>query len=255
MAVLKQAILILVLLTLIFGCAEVRRDKHIQLTMAAPDYLKGILETATAQFKEENNITIRIVYDKSGSVISRVRSSPEIDLFIAASRERFDRLLPDSVMFADYYSCPFRLSLFIAHRFDGPKATDPKHLMQDRFRRVVIIDPENGYEGLLAKEILKRFKVWDKLSSKIVKAESREHMLSYLASGEADAAVILESSLHGQKGFVSLRRLDLGIEEHLIHCGAVTRWSQNQKTARAFLDFLDSPFCGIYKITGVYRRP
>ncbi len=136
----------------------------------------------------------------------------------------------------------------------GGQLAKLKSIKEDFIRRVVIVDPEAGYEGQLAKEILEKNRLWDKLQPKLILAASNRHLLTYLATGEADAAIMLESSVDEKSGTVIYQRLDEPLAKYMLHCAAVMKDSKQKESAQAFLDLLDSKLCGIYKIKGVYRN-
>ncbi len=234
------------------GCGKVSKDTYVQLKIMAPDHLQGILEKAAAQFHEENNIKVTIVYEKGEDIIGKVKDSADIDAFITYNSGRFERILKDLVIHSQY-SCPFRLSLVLAGPTGGQLAK-LKSIKEDFIRRVVIVDPEAGYEGQLAKEILEKTRLWDKLQPKLILAESNRHLLTYLATGEADVAIMLESSLDEKSRSVIYQRLDEPLTKYMLHCAAVTAESKQKESARAFIDLLDSKLCGIYNIKGVYQN-
>ena len=253
-------LVMLAVLLWIGGCAGPPTERDVGLVLLAPDYLEGILERATDQFCEENQISVKIIYEQPDNILARVASDSAIDIFLTAKTKKFTRRLCQSLMHRGTYSCPFRMSLVVAARarnedaavkpFDGNLG----RLRDECFRRVAINDPETTYEGRLAAEILKCRHLWKRLLSKLIMAGSTEHLLSYLETGEADAAIVLESSLQNLSGYVILGRLDRETAENLTLCGAVTVSSQHKESAHAFVDLLDSRLCEIYKIKGIYRH-
>ncbi len=255
--------LILVILAVslwVWSCAGPPTERDVGLTLLAPDYLEGILEKATNQFYEENQIPVKVIYEKPENIPARVASDSAIDIFLTANPGKFTRRLRQSLMHRGIYSCPFRISLVIATRagnedaavkpFDGNLG----RLKDECFQRVVINDPETTYEGRLAAEILKCRHLWKGLLPKLIMAGSTEHLLSYLETAEADAAIVLESSLQNLSGYVILDRLDRETAENLTLCAAVTVSSQHKESAQAFVDLLDSRLCEIYKVKGVYHQ-
>ncbi len=237
----------------ICGCTAEQHAPRPRLTVAAPDYLGGILDRAAAQFEEENDIPVEIVYLPPDSVLIYARNSLRVDLFIAADPERFKSFKKDTSLIYGVYTCPFRLSVVVAGRVDGPQTDDLDGIKGDNFRRIVIVDPASGYEGELAETALKKRHLWNKIQNRLIPARSRDQLMSYLASGEADAAIVLEASLYDRTGLIVMQRIDNLFGDRLIHCGAVTAGSDNKAPAQAFLDLLDLRLCPMYDIPGVTR--
>lgn len=247
---LKTAGMILIC-SVMLGCTGGHKAPPQGLTVAAPDYLKGILDRAAAQFNEENGIPVEIIYLPPDSIKIYGEHSLRVDVFIGADPKQFAAFKKDTSLVYGRYSCPFALSVVLAGRADGPRTDELDGLKDAKFQRIVIVDPATGYEGKLGETALKKKHVWNKIQNRLVLARSSDQLLSYLTSGEADAAVMLESSLYGSTGLTVMSRLDDLFGERLIHCGAVTADSHNKASAQAFLDLLGLRLCPMYDIPGV----
>jgi molybdate transport system substrate-binding protein len=246
-------IFLVVIVFLALRYFQVPATETISITAVAPDYLDSCLNMVADQFFEENLIKVNIIYVHPDSVVNRARFDQGVDLFISGNRRWFDRLRRDTLVYNRDFSCPFQMSLVLIGRPDGPQTDDLSDLKDSNFTRVVIVDPELNYDGRLAKSVLERKRLWKKLKTKLIEARSVEHLFSYLITGEADAAILLESSTYDHSGFVIMKRLNDDLGKSLLHCGAVTAFSKNKRPARAFVDLLESPQCALYKIQGIYR--
>ncbi len=233
------------------GCTGNGQAVRSGVTVGAPVYLKGILDRAATQFEEENHIPVEIVYLPVDSVIAYVKNSLRADVFITADPDQFKTLKDDTSLVRGSYTCPFSLSVALVGRVDGPRTDELDGLKDENFRRIVIVDPAAGYEGALAETALRKRHVWKKIRNRLILARSIDQLMSYMSAGEADAAVVLESSLYHRNGLMVMSRLDKLFGDRLIHCGAVTTGSDNKAAARAFLDLLDLRLCPMYDIPGV----
>jgi molybdate transport system substrate-binding protein len=224
------------------------------LNVVAPDYLQGILEKAAAQFIYENGTAVNIQYVMPDSIVKRTKSAIGIDLFLKGNPGWFEILSRDTLLIDDSYSCPFRLAMVLVGRADGPAAEKIEELTAGKFHRIVIVDPYLEFEGKMAQKVIDRRRMGRALKPKLIKAKSAEHLRSYLTTGEADAAIMFESSMSGIDGLVVLQNLDKGLDDQLVICGAVTAKSKKKAMAQAFLDLLDSRLCPIYKVVGIYQH-
>jgi molybdate transport system substrate-binding protein len=245
------AAVVILVCPVMLGCAGGHQAPPQGLTVAAPDYLKGILDRAATQFKEENGIPVEIMYLPPDSIKIYGEHSIRVDVFIGADPKQFAAFKKDTSLVYGRYSCPFALSVVLAGRIGGPRTDQLDGLKDAEFHRIVIVDPSAGYEGKLAETALRKKHVWNKIQNRLILARSTDQLLSYLTSGEADAAVMLESSLYGSTGLTVMSRLDDLFGERLIHCGAVTADSRNKASAKAFLDLLDLRLCPMYDIPGI----
>lgn len=234
-----------------FGCSRLSQNDNNRLLVIAPDYLHKILDKAADQFREENGITVSIIYERSRNIISRTSDQPAADVFILGRREFGYRQTIDSMIIPGSFFCPFRMSLVLVGRTGGPDTDDIANLKDAAFKRIVIIDPQSSYEGELAREILEQKRLWDKLETKLIMARSVDQLYSFLSIGDADAAILFESSIHNRIGLEIMQRFDGELKNRLDQCAAVTSKSKNHKSAQAFVDFLSSSLCDIYKIRGI----
>jgi molybdate transport system substrate-binding protein len=237
------------------GCSRLSKGGFSGLTVVAPDYLKGVIETVTNEFEKENNTRVQVIYEPFDQVLDRAGHNG-VDLFVIGDpdqpeiRETLDSLLKDG----DFLR-PFRLSLVLAGRPDGPICDNIKDLAGDDFHRVVVLDTAQ-YEGWLAQEALQRAGVWKKIRDKLILARSISQMVSYLKSGETDAVAALEVSLRDEKGWIPLARLDddRRIQRRLLHSVGMVRATADTSTARALLDLFDLRECPLYRVKGVLRN-
>lgn len=241
------------MIVFISGCGRTPQNQGVRLTVIAPNYLAEILDKAVLQFYEENGVRVSINYENPDSVISWIKAGLRADLFLSNNPKRFEMFQRDTSLVAGNYSCPFKMSMVMVGRVDGPSGHKLDDLKQDKFRRVVVIDPIKKYEGKLAAKVLNRRGLWNKLTQKLIIANSPDHLHSYLVTKEADAAIMFESSIRDTKGLVILKHLGEDLGDRLVICGAVIPGSKNKEVAQAFLDLLDSRLCQIYKTGGIYQ--
>jgi len=234
------------------ACRTDIRAPAVRLTVAAPDYLAGILDSAAQQFEKENRIAVMILYMKPDNIIPQARANHNIDAFLTTDPKMFETLRNDTLMLDEKYDRAFWLSLVLVGRVDGPRTDRIERLAGDDFRRVVIVDSIAAYDGRLTAGVLDKHRLWKRLQAKLITAKSLDHLFSFLETREADATVLLESSLRGRKDLVVMQRFDDEAGTRLLLCGAVTVHSQHKESAQAFLDLFHSRLCDIYKIPGIY---
>ncbi len=251
---------IVVFVYLLLGCARVGRGDRDEIKVMAPYVLRDILETAARQFQAESRIAVKVICSSIDSVLDKALSDSSIDLVISPLSRRFGQRQYKSRFDQDYVVCPFRLSMVVASRSDNKSLADVlregdlRQLSRDSVRRIVINDPDNTYEGHLALKVLDHFHLISRLQPKLIVAQDRQQLLSFLETGEADAGIVLETTLNGRVGLSGYLNLNRNMDEYLNVCGAVAAHSRKKEPARAYLDLFDSRLCEIYRIVGVYQR-
>ncbi|MEE9441951.1 MAG: substrate-binding domain-containing protein [candidate division Zixibacteria bacterium] len=229
------------------------RSIQARLTVAAPEYLEGLLDTVATQFKRDNDIAVTIRYVASDSILILAKSDAAIDLFIINNPKRHDQLIKNSLLDRNIYSCAFRLSYVMVTRVNGPACKDVKNWKDKNLRRVAIVNPQWEYEGKLARRILNNRRLYNTLQNKLIPARSSEHLLSFMTANEADAALMFEFSIGDTKGLIIQQRFDDELKDYLRFCTGVPPHTKFKKSAHAFLDLFDSRLCDLYKTAGVYQ--
>ena len=245
-------VLMIMLVCLGSGCQRLSNAGGDRLTVAAPDYLKGILDKAAEQFRDENGTKVVINYLTFDSLFANIGTTSGYDMIIGIDHSVGDSLTKSGFFDSIGFACPFRLSLVVAERVGGDSINDIQDLTGPNFKRIVMLDPQVAYEGILAGETIGHKRLWQKLRGKVINAKSVEHLASFCNSGEADVAIALESSLGNAKGMAVMLRFDDDLADKLVQCGGVLMSSAKKPVAHAFLDLFDSRLCAIYKMRGVY---
>lgn len=238
---------------LLISCVEVPKSIQPRLTVAAPEYLEGLLDTVAIQFKRDNDIPVSIRYVHPDSILLLAQSDPAIDLFIINNPKRRDKLIKDSLLDKNIYSCAFRLSYVMVTRTNGPECDDVKNWKDKSLRRVAIVNPQWEYEGFLAKRILDRRRSYNSLQDKLISTRSCDHLLSFMNADEADAALMFEFSIGNAQGLKIQQRFDDELKDYLQFCLGVASHTKFKEPAHAFLDLFESRLCDLYKFGGIYR--
>ena len=245
-----RLILFLLLLAALISCGGGAGPPTVRLTAVAPDYLEGFLDSTAGQFARENGVRIIFRFEPPDSILPLVRNDPDFDLFIAANPERWLESRGDTLIRWETLTSLFEIPFVMVGRVGGPVISAPDDLIGDRIRRVCIVDPEAGMEGRLGHYVLQKQRIWEKIQNRLILARSSEHVLSYLTTGEVDAALVFEYSLGQTPGVTVMDTIDLG--NRLVYCGAVMAGSENPDPARAFLDLFTSRLCALYQVRGFH---
>lgn len=239
---------------LLVSCGKLPTSRKPRIQVAAPAFLQPIFDRAAAQFYSENGIIVNMTYLPQVGFQKAIDSTFSADLLFFLNPERQKYFKKNTYFAMSSLTCPFRISLVIANRADGPPLKHVSDLKNSTFRRVAIISPEPNYEGMLARTALKKYGIWDDLQSKLILAESGEHLLSFLETGEADAVVCLEHTLKDYRQAVIRYRFDEFYGDQLNVCGLLAAGESSRKaSAQAFLDFFYSLQNSMYDIPGVIR--
>jgi molybdate transport system substrate-binding protein len=242
------------LLVFVGGCAQVSDTGARQITVLAPRVLADIVKVAADQFRTENKVRVAVTAVADDALYDELHRGGGFDLFVACGPGPMRTIArKDTLFYENSYECRFALGLVLAGRRDGPALSEIADLKDEAVHRVVIIDPGASYEGYLGREILKKYHLFKDIRPRLIEARTRAQAVSYLETGEADAAVLFEYTLASISNGRRIAYLNDKINDKLTVCGAVISSSRNRETARAFLDLLSSSQCAIYNLAGVYK--
>ncbi len=247
--------LIIILVPALSGCARIAPDKESatgDITAAAPYFLKSILAPALEQFKSENKLTVGIDYFPVDSLLMYALERQSHDLIIGPDFGIYDHRYRDSLIPRRRWNCPASLNLIMVGRTDSKPVKGISDLADTGFGRIVTVDPAHDFEGILADMAISRSRFKRYLFAKRIAAGDAAHALTFLRSGEADAAILLESSLPRQHTLHILAEVNTSLEAYLSVCLTLTPFCNDTASAQAFIDLFDSRIGAFYTQDGVY---
>ncbi|GBE01410.1 molybdate-binding periplasmic protein precursor [bacterium BMS3Abin08] len=116
-------------------------------------------------------------------------------------------------------------------------------LLKNELKRIAIGNPGTVPAGRYAEEILKHFKLWDKLKDRLVFAENVRQVLDYVARGEVDAGMVYASDVRIRPAEVKVV-VTAPDESHkpVVYPMAVVKGTKNEVPAREFIALVISDY-------------
>ena len=187
--------LLLVLLLLLTGCAA-QADERPLLVAAASD-LQPAFEELGRAYEQQTGRPVTFTFGSSGQLAEQLKNGAPYEVFASASVRYVQEVLragrgePGSQV--DY--ALGRLAVWTP---DGQVAlTD---LVQPRFPRIAIANPEHAPYGQAARQALESTGLLPALQSRLVYGENVSDTLRLATSGNADAAVVALSLVQDRAG-------------------------------------------------------
>jgi len=219
--------------------AQTAREVHV---LAASD-LQPVMPALADAFEHATGIKLVVSFGSSATLATQLINGDPADLFLAA-----DFSFPEKVVAAGLADAPMPVgyaqgTLVLWARKDSPlQPLTQNTLIDGKFASLAIANPEHAPYGQAAVQALNRFKIYDKVQSKLVIAENIAQTAQFVESGNA------------QLGFISLtaastERLQQEGSYILIpkstyfplrQCAVVMKKSEHRADAHAFLDWLRS---------------
>jgi molybdate transport system substrate-binding protein len=168
-----------------------QKNQPITLRVAAATDLQPWLGETISEWgtNQVPSINVQTIYGSSGQLAAQIRAGAPVDLFLTAdiaiveqlSREKL--AMPESVKI---YALG-RLAV-IFHKSVDLKTWDA--VDKPEIKRLVIANPETAPYGRAARATLKQAGVWEKISKRVVVAESVRQALQQVISGNAETGIV-----------------------------------------------------------------
>jgi molybdate transport system substrate-binding protein len=213
------------------------------ITIAAAADLKYVLDSLVVIFNRQHpQARATVVYGSSGKFYEQLSHDAPFDLFFSAD-SKYPRRLQQAGRTAGVPQ-PYALGrLVLWSRKLNPGAQGMNTLLAPQVKRIALANPTHAPYGRKAEEILRTYKLYDQVKSKLIFGENIGQAAQYAATGAADAGLLAYSLALSPE----LRRLG---KFYLIPATAHTPLQQSfvvlkrasgNATAAAFATFMATP--------------
>lgn len=176
---------------------------YAQITLAVAANVQFAMQELKNEFKKETGIDASIILGSSGQFTAQIKEGAPYDIFISA-----DMKYPNSLYQSKFAVSAPKIyasgSLVIWSLKKGIKLDKQlRFLLSDNIKRIAIANPAIAPYGEATIEVLKHFKIYDKVKSKLVYGESISPTNQYIVSGAADAgftamSVVISPQMKGK---------------------------------------------------------
>jgi molybdate transport system substrate-binding protein len=164
-----------------------------QLTVAAAADLSPVLQPIARDFQRQTGNTIRLSFGSSGDFFNQIQNGAPYDVFLSADRGYPENLvklgLADSDSLRTY--AVGRLVLWVPNN----SHLDPEHqgmraLLDPSVRKIAIANPLHAPYGRAAVAAIRFYKLYDKISDRLVLGENVGQAAQFAESGNAQVGII-----------------------------------------------------------------
>jgi molybdate transport system substrate-binding protein len=226
-----------------------------KITIAVAANMQYAMEALKAEFQKTDKTQIDVVLGASGKLTQQVMEGAPFDIFVSADTS-FPQRLYDSNFTAEAPKVYAQglLVLWSARPGIQPKA-DLKLLLNSDIKNIAIANPKTAPYGAAAEFILKKYNLYDKISSKLVTGESITQTSQFIATQAADIgftakSIVLSNEMKGKGTWVELDQKDY---PPIKQAAVLLKYGEQNhaEEAKKFYDFLYSKQAkAIYKEFG-----
>lgn len=192
---LHRAILIILALSAAtaFASAAALRAASRQgsLTVSAAVSLKDALDAITPLFsKQHPDVTVRYNLGASGTLEQQIEHGAPVDVFISASPDQMEALAKQHLLLEGSRQDFARNTVVLIVPATSSQVSNFKDILKPSVKFVAIGEPDTVPAGNYARQVLTHYALYDSLRPKIVFAKDVRQVLTYVATGNADAGIV-----------------------------------------------------------------
>ena len=211
------------------------------LTVSAAASLKDSLTEITQLYSQANARTsIRNNFASSGALQQQIENGAPVDVFFAAASKQIDALEKKNLILANTRRnlLSNRLVLIMPTSANVNRFASLKNLTNLDIQRIAIGDPRSVPVGQYSEQALKKSGVWEQIQSKLVLGNNVRQVLQFVESGNAQAGIVYATDAKTSNKVKIVQTIDAELHEPILYPIAVLQKSENQATAKAYLQFL-----------------
>jgi len=225
-----------------------------ELSIAAASDLNFAFKEIVARFEKKTGNTVKLSLGSSGNFFAQLSNGAPFDLFFSADIG-YPRKLEEAGL-----AEPGTLYMYAVGRIVVwvPKGSPIdvaelgiKALQHPSVKKVAIANPKHAPYGRAAVAAMEYYKVHDTVKDKLVLGENISQTAQFIQTGGADIGIIALSLAVAPAMKASGMYWEVPVEAYprLEQGAVILKAAKDQKTARAFLDYIKSP-----EGTAVFKR-
>ncbi len=194
-----------------------------------------------SRFQVDTGVTSEPIFGSSSQLSQQIRQGGPFDVFLSANQAFVQELAKDGAIVAESVRPYAKGSVVLAvnKKAAGGVVKTLDDLKKPEIKKIAIANPKLAPYGQAGKQVLERSGLWDAVEPKIVYADTVRQALTYVESGECEAAFI-GKALTGESG-LEVVSIDPGKYDPILqYLGVVSRPNAHLDATR-FCDFLRGP--------------
>lgn len=221
--------------------ASTKADNETQtLTISAAASLKNVLTEVQRNFERQNkNIKLVFNFGGSGTLEKQIEAGAPVDIFISADTKNIEKLkdknLIDNKSTYDVATNQLVLVTYINNSF---KVRNINDLTKNEVDHICLGALGSVPAGDYAKQSLTYYKLWDKVSNKIVYAKDVTSVLTYVKSGNAMAGFVYLTDAKQKSDAIIKQVLPNQSHDLIVYKGAIISSTQYKEASMKFMDYL-----------------
>lgn len=208
----------------------------------AANFIKPI-KSIKSFFEKESGHHVIVSTGSTGQLYAQIKNGAPSEVFLAADRKRPEQLINEGLAVkGSLFTYAVGQLVLWSSQADLVDQMG-QVLNQDKFKHLAIANPQTAPYGTVAKQVLKKLGLWQRLHNKIVQGNSITQTYQLIATGNAKLGFIAFSQYKAtiEKSRGSHWLVDQTLYDPIQQGAVLLKKGENQPAAQAFIGFLRSP--------------
>lgn len=199
------------LMILFFALTSFRDNTEKKVTVAVAANVQYAMEAIKAKFEQETGIKVEVIVGSSGKLTQQIQEGAPFDVFVSADTKYPLTLYQNKLTTASPKVYATGVLVLWTARDDIKPTADLSFLLQENIKKIALANPQTAPYGAAAEELLKTYKLYDRVQSKLVFGESIAQTNQFIITKSADVgftakSVVLADEIKGKGVWIELDR-------------------------------------------------
>ncbi len=211
--------------------------------VSAAASLTDVLREIGGRYQKESGDTVLFNFGASNLLARQIIEGAPADLFISADETKMDQLQQRGFIVTKSRRTILSNTLVIVVPSDSRlKINSPRDLADPAIRNVAVPEPQIVPAGMYAKEYLRKLKVWDRITGKIIPTDNVRGALAAIESGNVEAGIVYKTDALISRSVRIAYEVPRAEGPKISYPVAVVADSKEKAAAQRFLDYLHGAF-------------
>jgi len=209
--------------------------------VSAAASLTDVLREIGGQYQKDTGAGVLFNFGASSLLARQIMEGAPADLFISADELKMDQLQQRGFIVNKSRRSILSNTLVIVVPSDSPlKINSARDLADPAIRNVAVAEPQTVPAGIYAKEYLRRLKIWDRITYKLVPTDNVRGALAAVESGNVEAGIVYKTDAMISRVIRIAYEVPRSEGPKISYPAAVLADSKEKAAAQRFLDYLQS---------------
>ena len=212
------------------------------LRVSAAASLTDVLQEIAPAYEKQSGDGILFNFGASSMLARQIQEGAPADLFISADELKMDQLQQRGLIVKKSRRSILSNTLVIIVPSDSRlKIASPADLADPSIRNIAVAEPQTVPAGIYAKAYLRKLRIWDKVTYKIIPTDNVRATLAAVESENAETGIIYKTDALISRAVRVAYEVPAAEGPEISYPAAVLADSKQQAAAQRFLDYLQSP--------------